>query len=360
MSRKCTVSAERNSARPSESTNCTAIGSGRNTTVQASLPFQASTPSRIGSPSRKCARFAITVTIGSTSAGKQHLLDQVAARDDDARGLTERGREPGPRQDAAEEEDEVGLDVGRLAHRQHVGEDEPVGREQQQRVDEAPQEAEQAAAVAGLQLARDQAADEGAEAEQGADLGEHRGAAGLVRRRARAGRRRVVSPRARRRGGPRRSPPRLSPGAGAPRRAVVACSARPTSMSSARSPISASTLTRSGSTSHQPEKQVNRCQAPSCAVGQLAEAERGHQRRVAGPHAEVALRAGRHHLVDLVPQQQPLGRDDLERDLGRQGHRSPSVLVLHLLGLLDHVLDRTRPCRTPARAGGRARRPRSS
>ena len=87
---------------------------------------------------------------------EEHLLDQVAARDDDAGRLGERGGEPGPGQDAAEEEQEVGLDV-RLPVRQDHGEDERVGEEDEQRVDEAPEEAEHAAAVAGLELAGDEA-----------------------------------------------------------------------------------------------------------------------------------------------------------------------------------------------------------
>ena len=36
---------------------------------------------RISSPRKKCTMFASTLTIGSTSAGKQHLLDQIAAGD---------------------------------------------------------------------------------------------------------------------------------------------------------------------------------------------------------------------------------------------------------------------------------------
>jgi hypothetical protein len=63
------------------------------------------------------------------------------------------------------------LDVG-LAVGEDEGEDDRVGGEEQQRVDEAPEEAEDAAAVARLELARNEALDEGAVAEEGADLGE--------------------------------------------------------------------------------------------------------------------------------------------------------------------------------------------
>ena len=58
-----------------------------------------------------------------------------------------------------------------------------VGEEQQQRVDEAPEEAEDAAAVAGLELAADQALDEEAVAEEGPELGEHQ--ASIFNRKAR-------------------------------------------------------------------------------------------------------------------------------------------------------------------------------
>jgi hypothetical protein len=74
MSRKCTVRAERKKARPSERTSWTRIGSGSRSAVHASLPFQARKANRIGRPSRKCARFASTVTVGRTSAGKSTFL----------------------------------------------------------------------------------------------------------------------------------------------------------------------------------------------------------------------------------------------------------------------------------------------
>jgi hypothetical protein len=47
---------------------------------------------------------------------------------------------------------------------------EPIGEQQQQRVDEAPEEAEHAAAVAGLQLATHQALDQQPVAQQRRDL----------------------------------------------------------------------------------------------------------------------------------------------------------------------------------------------
>jgi hypothetical protein len=107
--------------------------------------------------------------------GEEHLLDEVSARDQDTRGLGQRRLEPRPWQDAAEEEEQVRLDVGGAAAGQDHGEHEAVGQELEQRVDEAPEEPQHAAAVAGLQLTRDEALDQQTIAKQRAQAGEHRG-----------------------------------------------------------------------------------------------------------------------------------------------------------------------------------------
>ena len=58
------------------------------------------------------------------------------------------------------------LDPRAARTRHHGGEDERVDRQQQEWVDERPQQAERRAAVARLQLARDETLDEGAMPEQ--------------------------------------------------------------------------------------------------------------------------------------------------------------------------------------------------
>ena len=55
--------------------------------------------------------FASTLTMRQHLGRKQHFLDQVAAGDERAGRLGQRGRKPGPRQDAAEHEQRVRLDA---------------------------------------------------------------------------------------------------------------------------------------------------------------------------------------------------------------------------------------------------------
>ena len=117
--------------------------------------------------------FARTLTSGRTSAGKEHLLDQVAAGNQRAGGLGQRGRKPRPRQDADEHEQRVRFGFLRMEIRQDDGEDERVDRQQQQRVDERPDEAEHAAAVARLQLSCDEALDQPAVADQVGEVRKH-------------------------------------------------------------------------------------------------------------------------------------------------------------------------------------------
>ena len=220
-----------------------------------------------------------------------------------------------------------------LSVRQDHGEDERVGEEDQQRVDEAPEEAEHAAAVAGLELAGDEALDEGPVADERADRRDHARRAGLAARLrtrpAPCGRRRAGSRRGRRRGGRRRTRPRPGWPSCAPPRAAAPARRGPRRCRRPRSPMSARTFTRSGRTSHQPEKQVRRCQDPFLAVGELADPEGRHHRRVAGPHAEVALLAGGDDLVDLVAEEETLRGHDLERELRgeRHGRAQPCIAL---------------------------------
>ena len=53
--------------------------------------------------------FASTVTIGSTSAGNSTFLIRLPPAISDVGGLVQRRRKPVPRQDAAEQEQRVGL-----------------------------------------------------------------------------------------------------------------------------------------------------------------------------------------------------------------------------------------------------------
>ena len=117
--------------------------------------------------------FASTVTIGSTSAGKstflirfppemRTLLDSIS---DDENHV--QGRMPQNMNKA------YGSISGRVRAGQHHGEDERVDQEQQQRVDERPEEPEHRPAIAGLQLADDEALDEAAVLEEVGEVVEH-------------------------------------------------------------------------------------------------------------------------------------------------------------------------------------------
>jgi len=112
---------------------------------------------------------------------EQDLLDQVPSPDQHAGGLGQRGLEPGPGQNPTEEEQVVRLHATGADSGKHVGEDEGVGQQQQQGVDEAPEEPEHTAAVAGLQLTAHQALNQEPVAEDRLDLPDHRAAAGVAR-----------------------------------------------------------------------------------------------------------------------------------------------------------------------------------
>ena len=105
---------------------------------------------------------------------KQDLLDQVAAGDERTGRFGQRRREPGPREDAAQHEERVRLKALR-AIRHDRREDEGVDREEQQRVDERPEEPEHGSAVTRFELARDEARNEPAIADQLQQVTKHYG-----------------------------------------------------------------------------------------------------------------------------------------------------------------------------------------
>src|SRR3954468_7329076 len=75
-SRKCTVSADSSSAKPSVSINCTRTTTGNqaNSSGVTGARYQARNSTRIDSPKKKCTMFDNTVTIGRISAGKSTFL----------------------------------------------------------------------------------------------------------------------------------------------------------------------------------------------------------------------------------------------------------------------------------------------
>ena len=102
---------------------------------------------------------------------EHHFLDEIASRDQDARRFQQRRRKPRPRQKPAEKEQRVVVDLAGRGH--HVGEHERVDQQQQQRVDERPEKAENRASVPGLQFSGDQALDEPAIARKLTQVIEH-------------------------------------------------------------------------------------------------------------------------------------------------------------------------------------------
>src|ERR1043166_1055831 len=76
MSRKCTVSAERISAQDSVNRYCTSTTTGNHASSPAvsGARYTMRKITRIGSARKKCTMLAVTVTIGSTSAGKRTFL----------------------------------------------------------------------------------------------------------------------------------------------------------------------------------------------------------------------------------------------------------------------------------------------
>ena len=64
---------------------------------------------------------------------------------------------------------------------------------------------------------------------------------------------------------------------------------------------------------------------------------------MAGEHADLTVARGQHDFIDFDVDDLPFARDDGEVDLGRKCVGHPSSLrrfFLHLLGALEHLLDR--------------------
>ena len=86
----------------------------------------------------------------------------------------ENGRlEEAPGKDPACEKEQVRLHLLRPPIREHVAKDQAVRKEIQQWIDEAPHEAQNAAAITGLEFTRNKTLDESPVAEKRLDLGEY-------------------------------------------------------------------------------------------------------------------------------------------------------------------------------------------
>src|SRR5690606_880980 len=92
---------------------------------------------------------------------EEHLLDQIAVGDERVRRLAERGREPRPRQDAAEHEQRVGLGAF-VTVRNNDREDERIDQQQQERIDERPEISEYRSPIPRFELAHERGLDEAA------------------------------------------------------------------------------------------------------------------------------------------------------------------------------------------------------
>src|SRR5204862_5445178 len=98
---------------------------------------------------------------------KHHLLDEARVRRDRVRRLQYRRREKRPRQNSGEKKERKQLYSLR---RKELCENERVDREQQQRIGQRPEIAEERAAIAGFQIARGQRRDELAVAEKSREV----------------------------------------------------------------------------------------------------------------------------------------------------------------------------------------------
>src|SRR5262245_51804364 len=102
--------------------------------------------------------------------GEEQLLDEIAATNERAGRIGQRGREPVPGKNPAEHEERIWLhadDVVRHHRREHKG----IDQQEQQRVDERPDESQHRTTVARLELARDQALYQAAVAYQAGEIG---------------------------------------------------------------------------------------------------------------------------------------------------------------------------------------------
>ena len=111
---------------------------------------------------------------GKNFGRKKHLLQKASAAHQDHRPFENRGLEETPGENSAGEEEKIRLHFRGSLPGQHVGEHHAVGQQMEQGIDEAPDEAENAPAVAGLELTRDKALDERPVAIKRSNLGEDR------------------------------------------------------------------------------------------------------------------------------------------------------------------------------------------
>ena len=117
MSRKCTVSAARDQRQRRREDELDEHGHRKPDQVparRASAGRRSGTPIRIGSPRKKWTMFASTLTSGSTSAGNSTFLIRLPPAMSEPDASDQRRREPGPRQDAAEHEQRVRLQLLRV------------------------------------------------------------------------------------------------------------------------------------------------------------------------------------------------------------------------------------------------------
>ena len=115
---------------------------------------------------------ATTATSGQHLGRKEDLPEESAVRREGRGRVREGGREPVPREEPREEEERVGR-RRRAAPLEDDREDERVDGEHEERVQERPEEPEDAAAVAGLQLAGHENVEERAMAPQAGEVLQH-------------------------------------------------------------------------------------------------------------------------------------------------------------------------------------------
>ena len=83
------------------------------------------------------------------------------------------GREPGPREQATEQEQRVGLDVNAPKSGQHHREHDGVDNQQKQRVDKRPKVAENRPSISRLELADDERLNQPSVSDQLTEIGQH-------------------------------------------------------------------------------------------------------------------------------------------------------------------------------------------
>ena len=110
---------------------------------------------------------------GEDLGGKKHFLEQAAAAHQDRGTLQHRALEEAPGENAAGEEEEERFHLPGSLSGQDVRKHQSIGQQGEEGVDEAPEEPEDAASIAGLELTRNKALDERPVAEKRSNLGEY-------------------------------------------------------------------------------------------------------------------------------------------------------------------------------------------